>query len=83
MTGTKVTTEQFVEYLTALREEVARGGSMEGSIRYEWSDEKDVLIVAAACRVGNDQGQGGMMLLHGQVPFRDGSYEEQRAAVDG
>lgn len=69
--ATKIAKEEFVHFLRTALVEIDRGASMEGSIRYEWSDEKDMILVEAFVRTGNDQGQGGAILLGGEEKFHD------------
>lgn len=68
--------EELAGFLRMMADEVARGASFEGQLRYavpglgEWTEEEappvapdqDLIYVQAAVRNNNDLGQGGMWL---------------------
>ena len=82
--GRVMTTAAFLDFLEAAKLEIERGASMEGSLRYEWADQPDHLVVAAFVRTGNDMGQGGSLIVHGDVPFPADVFElEQQRQADG
>ena len=58
-----ISKDEFLAAIDSLRAEVEKDASMEGSLRYEWGDEPDTYRVGAFIRVGNDVGQGGVMLI--------------------
>lgn len=58
--------------LRSLAESVESGDSMEGSLEYLIPDEGFGLCVRAAYRVGNRDGQGGMVTIGEQAPAPDG-----------
>lgn len=65
--GSKPTTVEpaaFLAMMDDVKREVERGASMEGSILWGWSfKEPGKLDVGGMYRIGNDMGQGGVVVL--------------------
>lgn len=61
--------DDLVAILDDIRQRVATGDSFEGNLQYLISDGDHPYDVAAAYRVGNRMGQGGMTLIG--IPARD------------
>ncbi|MFB6568269.1 hypothetical protein [Streptomyces noursei] len=55
--------EELVRVLDDIRGRVASGDSFEGNLQYFISDGDHPYDVAAAYRIGNSMGQGGMTLI--------------------
>ncbi len=79
MPGKKMTVEEFQQFLMVVSAEVGRGASMEGSLEYSWNPEGDGVVVRAACRNGNDMGQGGMWLIQGEDLLLAEHWERKEA----
>lgn len=71
MKPTKASPEQVAAILRMIAEEVESGNSIEGSLQYgpDWSDEDGgfPMCVMGTYRIGNLQGQGGMITI-GEEP---------------
>ncbi len=70
-----MTTETFGAMLDDLKQHVVAHDSFEGSLQYEVTDERGVFEVSAFYRVGNQQGQGGCVLVR---PTKDDEAMERR-----
>jgi len=61
--GTVLTEVAFLALLDWLREQIAEGDSMEGSLAYEWGEDPDTYLVQGALRHGNSLGGQGFVRL--------------------
>jgi hypothetical protein len=66
-----LTGKELVELLGEIKAEVERGGSLEGTLRYR-AAASGTYVVVARVRVGNQMGQGGMIVVEGEAPFVEG-----------
>ena len=57
----------FLDFLDRLRQAVDEDDSMEGYLYYEWGDRPGVYNVCSFVRVGNSMGQGGSILIRGDL----------------
>jgi hypothetical protein len=55
--------DEVARLLRWAADQVERGGSMEGSVMWGWSDRPGYYDFGGIARYGNDQGQGGMALF--------------------
>lgn len=63
--GAFISPNRLAYLLRLAADEIDRGGSMEGSIAWETPEKyPDIFEVVAAYRTGNDQGQGGFVLVN-------------------
>ena len=56
--------DDLIRLLKATIEAIEDGDTMEGRLQYEWGDTPGTYNVNAFVRVGNSQGQGGVMLVN-------------------
>lgn len=58
-----MTKDDFVKLLEATLAAVKEDDSFEGRIAYEMGEQPHTYVVQAVVRVGNSQGQGGVMMV--------------------
>lgn len=69
----RMTSDQLIETLTNAAQSIRNRDSMEGNISYQFVTAKkgqDIFEVRGALRVGNSQGQGGVVLFN-PVPIEE------------
>lgn len=68
-TGKRLTPQELAQHLRRAADEVERAGSIEGSIAWETPSENfdQRYEVLAFYRVGNDMGQGGAVMIRGDL----------------
>lgn len=64
----RMPTAEVVELFETIASSIGAHDSFEGSIQYSASDESGVFEVTGAFRVGNSEGQGGMILVGSHEP---------------
>jgi hypothetical protein len=66
-----VTTNRLADLLDEIKTNVLRGETLEGTLRYS-APRRGFVEVFAAIRIGNDMGQGGVLLIEGEDIYVEG-----------